>query len=118
MTSKFTTENLFEEVYVILDSRIQYLEYKANNLMDYCLPKNLDVKASITQSFEQMMTKLKELSRSLKLLQILKSWLYKENASLVFDLLTNDKYLKYSEQKLERIIRKDCILIHSIHTNN
>ena len=92
---------LTQTVFSIIDSRIQFLEYQINLQFDFQKQKSDNHLAA----YEQLMDFYAEGSTALKLLQILKEWVREENAHLIFDLLQEDAYLKYSEQTLERVVQ-------------
>ncbi len=98
---------LLQEVYTILDSRIQYIEYQAQNQFKF--KKSRENSDSLINNFEQMLSLVKELNRRLKLLQILKSWLKDDTVQIIFQLLTNKKYLNFSEENLEEILKEGVI---------
>jgi len=98
---------LLQEVYIILDSRIQYIEYQAQNQFKF--RNSAQTSDCLINNFEQMLTLIKELNHRLKLLQILKSWLKDDTVQIILQLLTNKKYLKYSEKNLEEILKDGVI---------
>ena len=109
---------LMEQVYTILDSRIQYIEYQAKNQcrfqqVDPCPSNEVNDKplASdlLIQNFDKMLSYLQDLNQSLKLLQILKSWLKDDNVQTVFNLLTNRNYLNFTEEGLENYLKESSI---------
>lgn len=105
---------LMEQVYTILDSRIQYMEYQAKKQCNFegineiYLSNSTSTSsptASLIDNFDQMLVHLQELNQSLKLLQILKHWLKDDNVQLVFQLLNNKTYLNYTEESLESYLK-------------
>ena len=92
---------LTQTVFSIIDSRIQFLEYQMNVQFDFQKQK----KENHLAAYEQLMDFYDESSKALKLLQILKEWVRKDNALLIFDLLQNDAYMNYSERTLERVVQ-------------
>ncbi len=106
---------LMEQVYTILDSRIQYIEYEAQKQCKFqgdstpnfdCIDNHAE---SLLNNFDRMLAYLQELNQSLKLLQILKSWLKDDNVQLIFNLLNNKRYLNYSEESLENYLKGEVI---------
>lgn len=93
--------SLASTVFSILDSRIQFLEYQINVQF---APQNQSSQNHLA-AYENFMKFYEKTSKSLKLLQILKEWVRRDNASTIFHLLQNDEYLNYSENQLERKIR-------------
>lgn len=114
---------LLKDVYSIIDSRIQYIEYQAhcrlkNSIHSSSLRPNTEISNSRTvnctsdhlaNNFDQMLTFVDSLTIPLKLLQILKSWLKEDNISLIMTLLYNNTYLEYSEEHLESILKNEKV---------
>ncbi len=109
-----TNKKMIEQVYFILDSNIQRIEFEAQTCYKSSCEKNKrkvsisgDKSASdtILQNFEYMLQYIDALDRKIKLLQILRSWLRESNMLLVLDLLTNNKYLEFSEEMLEALVK-------------
>ena len=109
--------NLLESVYAIIDSRIQYLEYQNDKLFKSYLRKEkrgtqediltLDLRTEsqfLLNNFEKLLSHLAISSKSVKLLLLLRNCLLKDNANLILELLTNDTYLKLSEEKLNHLL--------------
>ena len=109
--------NLLESVYAIIDSRIQYLEYQNNKLLKSYLGEREQVGREdlltpdlgtesqfLVNNFEELLNHLAISSKSVKLLLLLRNYLLKDNAGLILELLTNNKYLKLSEEKLSRML--------------
>jgi hypothetical protein len=118
------TNPLLEQVYSILDSRIQFIDYQVANYFKSCT--NCDNSASIENvkyqgpstakslmnNFENLLQFTGLLQDDLKLLQILRAWLKEETVQIVLDLLTNNKYLNYSENKLEHLLKKEILTLY------
>ena len=103
---------LLQEVYAILDSRIQYIEYQIQNQFKF--RKTANTSDCLINNFEQMHKLINELNHRLKLLQTLKSWLKDDTVQIIFQLITNKKYLKYSEENLEEIL-KDGVIPQTVY---
>ena len=100
------TNPLLEQVYSILDSRIQFIDYQVHNYFNDCT--NCDTSASIEalayhgpsttksliNNLDNLLQFTGQMQEDLKLLQILRVWLKEETVQVVLDLLTNNKYLK------------------------
>ena len=93
--------SLAPTVFSILDSKIQFLEYQIHTQFD----PNMQTNSNYLIAYEKLMDFYGEKCAALKLLQILKEWVKEDNASLIFNLLQNDEYLKYSESRLEEMVR-------------
>ncbi len=123
-TNHSSTNPLLEQVYSILDSRIQFIDYQVENYFNTCT--NCDNSASIKeltyhgpsaakslmQNYDNLLQFTGQLQDDLKLLQILRAWLKEETVQIVLDLLTNNKYLKYSEDKLEHLLKKEFFILY------
>ncbi|MEO1518812.1 MAG: hypothetical protein AAFV95_27605 [Bacteroidota bacterium] len=103
--------DLIDQVFAIIDSRIQYLEYENDQMLRGCFDgpapsdtEQTDSKPSgsggIVHHFDTFMAHARDIGRSLKLLFFLRTHLLRENARIVLDLLTNNRYLKYNEEHL------------------
>lgn len=94
--------NLKEAVYAIIDSRIQFIEYEQKNIVDQ--------HSGLNEQLENLIKKIEQFSRSLKLLLLLRSNLKQDNANTILDLLTNSKYLGYSVEHLSQILQTNTYL--------
>jgi hypothetical protein len=109
---------LIEQVFSILDSRIQFIDFQVqryfqsctSNICDspkneftYCGPSSSNM---LVNNLDQLLNFTEELNNDLKLLQTLKAWLKEETVHEILDLLTNNKYLKFSEEKLDFFLKK------------
>ena len=123
-TNHSATNPLLEQVYSILDSRIQFIDYQVENYFNTCT--NYDTSASLEDltyhgpsakkslinNFDNLMQFTGQLQDDLKLLQILRAWLKEETLEIVLDLLTNNKYLNYSEGNLEHLLKKEILMVY------
>ena len=119
-----STNPLLEQVYSILDSRIQFIDYQVHNYFNTCT--NCDTSASIEEltyhgpstakslmnNLDNLLQFTGQLQDDLKLLQILRTWLKEETVQIVLDLLTNNKYLSYSEDRLEHLLKKEILIMY------
>ena len=103
---------LTEHIYAIIDSRIQYLEYRATKSYQSYSEKNESSASTLNKTrntishFEQMLTSISNLNKSLKLLTLLRTRLIEENARMILYLLTNNKYLSHTEEALKRMLKE------------
>ena len=109
--------SLLENVYAIIDSRIQYLEYQNERLFrqhtelesqsvntsDSSLPLLIGSKKLIN-NFESLLDQITSSNHTLKLLLFLRTRLIKENARVVLELLTDNRFLDYSEDRLQQFL--------------
>ena len=119
---KLSPQLIIKDVYSIIDSRIQYIEYQAhcrlrnsisNSLREssceVSITSNDNTSAMLATNFDQMLTFVSGLEIPLKLLQILRTWLSEDNLALVMSLLYNNTYLKYSEDHLEKMLKEEVV---------
>lgn len=109
---------LLEQVFSILDSRIQFIDYQVQRYFTSCtstLPSFSDDKLDysgpscsgmLVSNLEQLLCFTEKLQQDLKLLQILRAWLKEETVQEILELMTNNKYLSYSEDKLEYLLKE------------
>lgn len=123
-TNPSNTNPLLEQVYSILDSRIQFIDYQVHNYFNTCT--NCDASASmealtyhgpsttknLMSNFDSLLQFTGRLQEDLKLLQILRAWLKEETVQIVLDLLTNNKYLSYTGDKLEHLLKKEILIMY------
>ena len=117
-TTMLATDPLLEQVYSILDSRIQFIDYQVQRYFTnhtqttpvtalcndiYRGPAKNNRMLNDLDSILQFTGKLQD---DLKLLQTLRTWLKGETVQVILDLLTDNKYLKYSEEHLEVLLRR------------
>jgi len=97
------SRSLFNDVFQILDSRIQYIEYQLSKLSRQSLIAGQNTQLVEPESLFSIEITFKQIelhNRSLKLLILLRSRLSILNAPIVFGLLTDSKYLDYDEEDL------------------
>lgn len=117
---KLSPQLIIKDVYSIIDSRIQYIEYQAHcrlrnsisnsvreSSCEISIASNDNTSAMLASNFDQMLTFVSGLEMPLKLLQILRTWLREDNLALVMSLLYNNTYLKYSEDHLEKMLKEE-----------
>ncbi len=96
------SRSLFNDVFQILDSRIQYIEYQLSKLSRQSLLSNQNTMLAKSSLFsiETTFKQIELHNRSLKLLILLRSRLRVLNAPVIFELLTDSKYLECDEDYL------------------
>lgn len=110
-------DRLLDNVFAIIDSRIQYLEYQKETLMTKCLlhpigqqpSKELNsLFSSETDSlltrYERIQEKVSKMTHSVRLLLFIRSNLLQHNAEIALGLLTDGMYLNYSEEHLQNML--------------
>lgn len=112
---------LIEQVFSILDSRIQFIDFQVQRYFQSCTtgicdaPKNEiaycgpSSSSTLVNNLDQLLNYTEELHNDLKLLQTLKAWLKEETVHDILDLLTNNKYLQYSEEKLDYFLKNKSV---------
>ena len=111
-----TNTHLVDQVFGIIDSRIQYLEFQNNCFVDQCFQVETTTSSPSTsddatprhyllRQFDQLMDYARQASSTLRLLYLLRSLLLPKNATLVLELLSNNRYLDYSEERLQFLLR-------------
>ena len=120
--SNLSPQLIIKDIYSIIDSRIQYIEYQAHcrlrnsisnsvqiSSCEASMTSSMSTSALLTSNFDKMINFVNGLETPLKLLQILRTWLRESNLALVMSLLCNNTYLKYSEDHLEKILKDEVI---------
>lgn len=101
--------SIVENIYSIIDSKIQYLDYQTRELFRPFIGENTQKDEKSTPKMDPMDLKNKEVwflafekySRSKKTLLLLRNYLNKENALLVLSLLADDQLVNFSQKDLE-----------------
>lgn len=109
---------LHAQVFSILDSRIQFIDFQVQRYFNSCTNNLAQTSSSqipyhgptnnhnLVDNFDALLNYTEKLQNDLKLLQILKTWLKEETVQEVLDLLTNNKYLRFSEESLEQQLKE------------
>ncbi len=114
---KYTPESLIndvvfvEHILSIIDTKLQFVEYRTSKTIK-SLVKESNIytdsdleKENITIEVienEKVLHQIEEYSRTTSLLLLMRVNLFGKNASLIFNLLSNDKFLEYSDIELEK----------------
>jgi len=101
------SKSLSNDVFQILDSRIQYIEYQLSKLSRQSLYSGQEDTSSEEEnllSIELIFKQIELHNRSLKLLLILRSNLNTLNTPIIFELLTDSRFLDYDEYELKDIL--------------
>ncbi|MEM6965606.1 MAG: hypothetical protein AAF573_12620 [Bacteroidota bacterium] len=109
---------MVENVYSIIDSKIQFMDYQIKEMIKAKLgklPKGIseDVNflpehlANLSES-DRMLAGLEAYSRNMSLLLLMRTSLTYLSAETAFFLLSNDKYLDFSEKQL-RVIMEEAL---------
>lgn len=110
---------IFEYVYGIIDSKINYIEHKSRSIWEKfksstsfgshqtdsteAMPSMTDLTVDKVES-EQLFEQFEQLSQSIYLLGQLKLSLTEDNAVDIMNLLNDDNYLKVSEGQISEIL--------------
>ncbi len=112
---------LKEHIYSFIDSKLQFIDYQINTIV-----KSFDVSDSISISrqeqqekeeeanqdfifslrYEKMLKSIEGYTKMKAKLLVIRTKLNKYNAERSFDLLTDNKYMYYSEKLLTNILDK------------
>ena len=105
----------------IIDSKLDFIELKTRRLLDKfrrkepilmgthqsdenrTLPSMADLEVNTAET-EQIFVHLKNLSRSICILEQMKFSLSEENVRSVMELLDDDKYLTFNDLQLEQVL--------------
>jgi hypothetical protein len=101
-------KSLLNDVFQILDSRIQYIEYQSSKLSRQSLLFNQNNQLTTSESLFSIELTFKQIelhNRSLTLLLLLRKHLTVLNAPIIFELLTDSKFLDYEEEELRKYLR-------------
>lgn len=117
------TKPLLEQVFRILDSKIQFIDFQVQRYFNSCTASMKPLatpsdesqqdhapKPSLVNNLEQILSFTEKLQNDLKRLQTLKAWLKEETAPEVLCLLTNNHYLSFKEDQLEQVLRQKVLL--------
>lgn len=113
MRYQVTTESdslLIEHVYAFIDSKLQFINYQIDTAV-----KSFEVNDSVTirlpslphnstSRFEKVLASIESHSKTKGKLLLMRSKLGTHNVRLSFDLLTDNKYLVYSEKQLTSML--------------
>ncbi len=115
---------LLEQVYSIIDSRIQFIDFQVNNYFNDCIDNGHSsstkgityhgptITKTLVENFDNLLQFTGQLHADLKLLQILRAWLDDKTVQTILDLLTDNKYLGFSENKLESLLKKEVLVMY------
>lgn len=101
--------SIVENIYSIIDSKIQYIDYQNRALFRPLIGENAKKEEVSTknvgykdlQSEEQWFLTFEKFSKLKKQLLLLRNYLNTENAALVLSLLAEDQLVQFSQKDLE-----------------
>ena len=104
-----TTVSIVENIYSIIDSKIQYLDYQTRELIRPLAGENTQKdQTSVSKNGlndlkneEQWFLAFEKFSKVKKTLLLLRNYLNKENAFLVLSLLADNQLINFSQKDLE-----------------
>lgn len=113
-------QELMEQVYAIIDSKLQYIDYQTemvtSSFVDFnslsqtssktTLGDGIQVIESIMSNNDRILEKLQEFSATVKLLLFLRNELSPVNTTQILDLLTDNKYIQLTDQELKFFLDK------------
>ncbi len=108
------SKDLIKDLFGIIDTKIQYIEYQTeivtSSFVDIGMlsqsSKSLgfgngqQVEKSIMANNERILFKLNEFSATVKLLLLLRSHLDSTNAPIIFDLLSDNRFIQLTDKEL------------------
>ena len=107
---------MVEHVYGIIDSKIQFLDFKIKEMVKVKLGKLpddiLEEKNFLPAHFENLpdhdriLDTIEAYSRNISLLLLMRTTLSYLSAETAFFLLTNDKYLDFTDKQLRTILEE------------
>ncbi len=107
---------MVEHVYGIIDSKIQFMDFQIKEMIKTRfgkLPEEISEGISYLPTHlknlpedERLLTSLEAYSRNISLLLLMRTTLTYLSAETAFYLLTNDKYLDFTEQQLRTILEE------------
>ncbi len=116
-TINLENQPLIEQIYGIIDTKIQYIDYQTNRLVNNLIgfdinnvPKpdqnvadfdDLDRAHSRCDSF---LTQMEQYSKTKRLLLLMRSYLSEINASIILELLSENRFRKYDDKELKRYL--------------
>ena len=119
---KFTPESLHnnaafvEHLLSIIDTKLQFVEYRTSKVIKTMVnvPNGgfdgfMDDEFQIEETIEtsEVFNQIEEYSRTTSLLLLMRTNLSGKNASLIYDLLSDDKFLKFKDIDLEKKLIED-----------
>lgn len=116
---KFTPESLenndafLDHILSIIDTKLQFIEYRTSKIIksavdepnavsDSAFHHQLEYDVNQDMKSDKMLNHIEEYSRTTSLLLLMRVNLSGKNASLVFDLLSEDKFLNFEDIDLEK----------------
>ena len=107
-----TNASIVENIYSIIDSKIQYLDYQTRELLRPLIGENTQKDILSSEKKDPMDLKIEEqwflafekYSKVKKSLLFLRNYLNNENALLVLSLLADDQLILMSQKDLEYIL--------------
>lgn len=112
-------KNFVEHILSIIDTKLQFIEYRTNafiksyvkspynlsNLNDSYDMLSLDLRLSPTDN-EKIFNQIEEYSKTTRLLLIMRKKLCGKNASIIYNLLSQDEYLNSEYLEIELVLEK------------
>ncbi len=110
---------IIEHLYEIIDTKIQYIDFQTNALVSTILGYDVqrvarpEIDISSLNSFnfahnncDSFLTIMEEYSKTKRLLLLMRSMVTTQNHQLVFDLLSNNQFIHYSEKQLSLLLEE------------
>lgn len=112
-----SSDSIIEQVFGIIDSKFQFTKYQTNKLIkEHLQKKSIDV-SDCNENYDYL-SKIEEgighdatifqyiesYSKTTHLLLFLRNFLNSSNAKIIFELLSDDIYLNFSQKELRIIV--------------
>ena len=110
-----STTKFISTVSSIISSRLQYIKFKQHRLFETDqLAENSELPFQITDDASaahahDLIMEFENFSRAIRLLTLMWNHLKTSNSKLIFELLSNNKYLNYSVEDLSVILNPQSI---------
>lgn len=104
------SNSFLEQLYHIIDTRLQYVEYLTQTFVKACLPDFSDFFSPLTNNTfspkyqDCFLDRMENYSKIKRQLLYLRSAINLDNAWWVYHLLFDDRYQKFEEKELKIII--------------
>lgn len=113
---KYTPQSLhdhrafIEHLLSIIDTKLQYVEYHTSVLINEHsaaqYPVSIEGQRPPSSINEQVFAQIEQYSKTTRLLLLLRTHVCGNNSSLVYDLLTNNKFLDYFDEQLKALLEQ------------
>ncbi|MEM1319863.1 MAG: hypothetical protein AAGG75_06370 [Bacteroidota bacterium] len=113
-TIDLDNQPLIEQIYGIIDTKIQYIDYQTNRMVNNLIGFDIndvpepdqevagfDNADNAHTNCDSFLTQLEQHSKTKRLLLLMRSYLSELNARIIFELLSNDQFRQFEEKGLK-----------------